>query len=156
MVGVAKEASVVSVRVLDCNGTGPVSTTLAGEPLQVFIHCFTAGNSRRICVVPSHQILHAAGMSRHKCKYMFRYLDLIKKCESREHSLAGLNWVAENAAPPAIAQLCLGLPQSNWSAALNSAVSSLIDNYNVTVIVADGNSDTDSCTISPGEPSLSS
>ena len=42
-----------------------------------------------------------------------------------------------------------GVPEGQWSAALNQAVSLLIDNYNITAVVAAGNSKVDSCTIAP-------
>ncbi|CAL5228884.1 g12099 [Coccomyxa viridis] len=94
-VGVAKEASVVAVRVLDCEGTGTIS-------------------------------------------------DLV----------AGLDWVASNAKQPAVATLSLGVPVGQWSQSLEQAARNLITKYNVTVIVASGNSEEDSCYISPGTPFL--
>ena len=42
-----------------------------------------------------------------------------------------------------------GVPEGQWSDALNQAVSYLIDNYNITAVVAAGNSKVDSCTIAP-------
>lgn len=46
--------------------------------------------------------------------------------------------------------VCLqGIPKGQWSDALTQAVTSLISNYKITTIVAAGNSQVDSCTISP-------
>ena len=41
-----------------------------------------------------------------------------------------------------------------WSQSLEQAARNLITKYNVTVIVASGNSEEDSCYISPGTPFL--
>ncbi|EIE20313.1 subtilisin-like protein [Coccomyxa subellipsoidea C-169] len=91
-VGVAKEANVVAVRVLDCEGTGTIS-------------------------------------------------DLV----------AGLDWVGRVAKPPAVATLSLGVPVGEWSRSLEEAARSLIRQYNISVVVASGNSDVDSCYIAPAD-----
>ena len=41
-----------------------------------------------------------------------------------------------------------------WSQSLEQAARSLITKYNVTVIVASGNSEEDSCYIAPGMPAV--
>ncbi|KAK9904031.1 hypothetical protein WJX75_002945 [Coccomyxa subellipsoidea] len=91
-VGVAKEANVVAVRVLDCEGTGTIS-------------------------------------------------DLV----------AGLDWVGRIAKPPAVATLSLGVPVGEWSRSLEEAARSLIRQYNISVVVASGNSDVDSCYVAPAD-----
>lgn len=53
---------------------------------------------------------------------------------------------------PVSKQLCClmqGIPEGQWSDALHQAVSTLILSYGITVVVAAGNSRTDSCTIVP-------
>ncbi|BDA45556.1 probable aqualysin-1 at C-terminar half [Coccomyxa sp. Obi] len=91
-VGVAKEANVVAVRVLDCEGTGTIS-------------------------------------------------DLV----------AGLDWVGRVATPPAVATLSLGVPVGEWSRSLEESARGLIRQFNISVVVASGNSDVDSCYIAPAD-----
>ncbi|CAK0785055.1 hypothetical protein CVIRNUC_008260 [Coccomyxa viridis] len=91
MVGVAKEARVVAVKVLGCDGSGTISSIIAG-----------------------------------------------------------LDWLMLNHVAPAVATMSLGVPVGQWSRALDSAVTSLIDQAKVTVVVAAGNTKADSCTIAPG------
>ena len=50
-----------------------------------------------------------------------------------------------------MATLSLGVPVGQWSQSLEQAARNLITHYNVTVIVASGNSEEDSCYIAPGE-----
>lgn len=88
-VGVARSARVVAVRVLGCDGSGSIATTVAG-----------------------------------------------------------LDYVAQHAKPPAVAMMSLGVPRGAWSRALSDAVSELIKR-NVTCVVAAGNSAQDSCDITP-------
>jgi subtilisin family serine protease len=89
--GVAKDAAIVPVRVLDCTGSGSWSGVIAG-----------------------------------------------------------LDWVANHTARPAVANLSLGGPASQ---ALDSAVAGVVAR-GVTVVVAAGNSNVDACTVSPArEPS---
>ena len=59
--------------------------------------------------------------------------------------IAGLDWVAQNSPGPAVANLSLG---GSYSAALNTAVKNLSDS-GVTVVVAAGNSGTDTASVSP-------
>ncbi|KAK9798184.1 hypothetical protein WJX73_010803 [Symbiochloris irregularis] len=89
-VGVAKEAEVVAVQVLGCEGDGTVSQVLAG-----------------------------------------------------------LDWVARSYQPPAIVAMSLGTQDSQESAALDAAVTSLVEQYNITVVVAAGNQASNSCIFSP-------
>lgn len=56
----------------------------------------------------------------------------------------------------AVAQLSLGVPVGQWSRSLEEAARSLIRQFNITVVVASGNSDVDSCYIAPGGCFLSS
>ncbi|KAK9868494.1 hypothetical protein WJX84_000258 [Apatococcus fuscideae] len=91
-VGVAKEARIVAVRVLDCAGSGSVSSVVAG-----------------------------------------------------------LDWVATNAQLPAVVTLSLGITKGSNSQALEQAVTSLIQNFNVTVVAASGNTDGDSCQEAPAD-----
>ena len=63
--------------------------------------------------------------------------------------LAGLNYVAAVAQPPAIAVLSLGVPRGEWSVSLAQAVSSLVNTHGVLVVVAAGNSAGDSCSLVP-------
>ncbi|GAB4817850.1 hypothetical protein N2152v2_004896 [Parachlorella kessleri] len=89
-VGVAKEANVVAVRILDCTGSGTISNTVAG-----------------------------------------------------------LDWVAANARKPAVVTLSLGIQVGSWSRVLEDSVRSLARNYNITVVVASGNSGVDACYVAP-------
>lgn len=59
--------------------------------------------------------------------------------------IRGIGWVLENHQQPAIATLSLGGSRSH---SVNSAVEALVD-ANITVVVASGNSDADSCMFSP-------
>jgi subtilisin family serine protease len=64
--------------------------------------------------------------------------------------IAGIDWVANNAARPAVANMSLG---GGLSAALNSAVANAVA-HGVTMVVAAGNENLDACTKSPAsEPS---
>jgi subtilisin family serine protease len=63
--------------------------------------------------------------------------------------IAGVNWVAQNSIHPAVANMSLG---GNYSASLNSAVTSLV-NSGVFVAVAAGNSSADACNYSPASAS---
>ncbi|KAL3133536.1 hypothetical protein ABBQ38_007387 [Trebouxia sp. C0009 RCD-2024] len=90
VVGVAKEASLVAVRVLDCKGAGQVSDVVAG-----------------------------------------------------------LEWVGLNHKLPAVVTMSLGVKAGQWSQTLQSAVTNLIQQYGITVVVATGNSKIDACTITP-------
>ncbi|KAK9838768.1 hypothetical protein WJX74_002956 [Apatococcus lobatus] len=91
-VGVVKESKIVAIRVLDCYGSGSVSSVVAG-----------------------------------------------------------LDWIASNAQPPAIVTLSLGISKGSASQSLEQAVSSLIQNFNVTVIAASGNTNGDSCQEAPAD-----
>ena len=65
--------------------------------------------------------------------------------------MAGLDWVAANARSPAVVMMSLGVGKGQWSQALERATRSLILDYNITVVVASGNSRTNSCSIVPGD-----
>ena len=52
--------------------------------------------------------------------------------------VAGLDWVATNAQLPAVVTLSLGITKGSNSQALEQAVTSLIQNFNVTVVAASG------------------
>lgn len=89
-VGVAKDASVVSVRILDCEGSGTISNTVAA-----------------------------------------------------------LDWVAANHKAPAVVTLSLGIQVGSWSQVLEDAVTSLVNDHGITVVVAAGNSAVDACYVAP-------
>ena len=89
-VGVAKDADVVSVRILDCDGSGSISNTVAA-----------------------------------------------------------LDWVAANHKAPAVVTLSLGIQVGSWSRVLEDAVSALINQHGITVVVAAGNSAVDACYVAP-------
>lgn len=90
IVGVAKSAKIVSVRVLGCTGVGAVSDVVAG-----------------------------------------------------------LDWIAKYADKPAIVTMSLGIRVGEWSAIMEAAVSRLIHEHNIAVIVASGNSAVDACDVAP-------
>lgn len=52
--------------------------------------------------------------------------------------VAGLDWVAANAQLPAIVTLSLGISKGSASQSLEQAVTSLVQDFNVTVIAASG------------------
>lgn len=52
--------------------------------------------------------------------------------------VAGLDWVASNAQLPAIVTLSLGISKGSASQSLEQAVTSLVQDFNVTVIAASG------------------
>ena len=89
-VGIAKQANVIGVRVLDCEGSGNISTTVAG-----------------------------------------------------------LDWVAANYEKPAVVALSLGVSVGRWSQSLEDSVTTLINDHDIAVVVASGNSAVDSCFIAP-------
>lgn len=90
IVGVAKSAKVVSVRVLGCAGVGAVSDVVAG-----------------------------------------------------------LDWIAKHAHKPAIVTMSLGIRVGEWSTVMEAAVSTLMREHNIAVIVASGNSAMDACNVAP-------
>ena len=63
--------------------------------------------------------------------------------------VAALDWVAANAARPAVVTLSLGVPAGNWSAALEAAVRAVSVNAGIPVIVAAGNNEVDACSVAP-------
>ncbi|GAX79338.1 hypothetical protein CEUSTIGMA_g6779.t1 [Chlamydomonas eustigma] len=89
-VGVAKDAHVIAVRILDCTGSGTVSNTVAG-----------------------------------------------------------LDWISRHLVHPSVIVMSLGVPEGSWSSTLESAVSSIIKDHGVTVVVAAGNSKSDACSVVP-------
>ena len=53
--------------------------------------------------------------------------------------LAGLDWVAQHAEPPAVVSLSLGIQNGTWGAArLAEATRSLVELHNLTVVAAAG------------------
>ena len=61
-----------------------------------------------------------------------------------------LEWVAENHGRdgnngPAVVTLSLGVPLGSWSAPLEGAIRTVVSSFDITVIVASGNSRTDRC-----------
>lgn len=67
--------------------------------------------------------------------------------------VAGLDWVAEKAQQPAIVTMSLGTQDPTGSQALDGAVKALTTRFNITVIVAAGNDNANSCSFAPGKPS---
>jgi subtilisin family serine protease len=65
-------------------------------------------------------------------------------------TIAGLDWLAENAVAPAVALLSLGVTTGQWSKVLENTVRAIVKEKNVTVVVAAGNSKVDACNIAPG------
>ncbi|KAK9838622.1 hypothetical protein WJX74_000008 [Apatococcus lobatus] len=63
-------------------------------------------------------------------------------------TLAGLEWVAENAEPPAVVIMSLG-SDSEFAAPMEQAVRRLVQDFNLTVVSAAGNSRKDACNTSP-------
>ena len=55
-------------------------------------------------------------------------------------SLAGLDWIARNAEPPAVVILSLGVADGVFAASLEQAVRSLVQDFNITVVTAAGGS----------------
>ena len=53
-------------------------------------------------------------------------------------AIAGLDWVAQHAEPPAVVSLSLGVPAGNWTLGLEEAARSLVQDYNLTVVAATG------------------
>lgn len=53
-------------------------------------------------------------------------------------SLAGLDWIAHNAEPPAVVILSLGLADGKFAAPLGQAVRRLVQDFNLTVVTAAG------------------
>ncbi|KAK9868509.1 hypothetical protein WJX84_010693 [Apatococcus fuscideae] len=64
-------------------------------------------------------------------------------------AIAGLDWVAQHAEPPAVVSLSLGVPAGNWTLGLEEAARSLVQDYNLTVVAATGNNQKDACGTSP-------
>jgi len=162
-VGVAKEANVVAVRVLDCE----VCPTLR----QYEEKCYSSSghsDTGSLHAGKLHTVISTQGTG--------TISDLV----------AGLDWVGRVATPPgdafsdsnamlaskfdtacvkcssevwpfdtAVATLSLGVPVGEWSRSLEEAARSLIRQFNISVVVASGNSDVDSCYIAPGEHSAS-
>lgn len=55
-------------------------------------------------------------------------------------SLAGLDWIARNAEPPAVVILSLGVADGVFADSLEHAVRSLVQDFNITVVTAAGGS----------------
>ncbi|GBF97760.1 peptidase S8 [Raphidocelis subcapitata] len=64
--------------------------------------------------------------------------------------IKGLEWVAANHVPPAIAHMSV---EGAYSSVVNRAVEQLIANHNLHVVVSAGNSALDACRVSPGSTS---
>lgn len=122
-VGVAKEAAVVGVRVLDCDGAGSIANVISGG------HAQATKGGRAAFLLSGKRMLHQR----------------MPACLLRR---AGLDWVAANAAKPAVAVLSLGVPAGGWSNSLEGAVRSLVA-AGVAVTVAAGNDAADSCGVAP-------
>lgn len=162
-VGVAKEANVVAVRVLDCEAC-PHHSQYEARMRSTSGHLFTGS----LHAGKPHTVISMQGTG--------TISDLV----------AGLDWVGRVATPPgnavpesnavlasqfntarveissevwpsdtAVATLSLGVPVGEWSRSLEEAARSLIRQFNISVVVASGNSDVDSCYIAPGEHSAS-
>ena len=69
--------------------------------------------------------------------------------------IAGLDWVAQQHAFPAVVSMSLGTQDVQGSQSLDAAVHSLVHNHNITVVVAAGNQNTNSCAFSPGAAHIS-
>jgi len=63
--------------------------------------------------------------------------------------LTALDWIVEQALRPAIVTLSLGIARGTWSLALEKAVSSIVLQHGISVVVASGNTAGDACDISP-------
>ncbi|DBA91935.1 TPA: hypothetical protein ACH3X2_003834 [Trebouxia sp. C0005] len=61
----------------------------------------------------------------------------------------GLEWVGMNHKLPAVVTMSLGVQAGQWSQALQSAVTNLIEKHGITVVVATGNDQIDACQITP-------
>lgn len=75
-------------------------------------------------------------------------------CEGRgtvSQVVAGLDWIARWHTSPAVVTMSLGTQDVQGSEALDYTVRTLVHDHNVTVVVAAGNSNSNSCMLSPGE-----
>ena len=84
------------------------------------------------------------GMAKGATVHSVRVLD----CDGeglKSWSIAGMNWIAENAEPHPVVNLSLG---GSYSASVNSAVSSLVTS-GIPVVAAAGNDATNACGVSP-------
>lgn len=132
-VGVAKEANVVGIRVLDCDGAGSISDVVAGA------------TSTGSCQVDAPAPLGYGAPSRGS-EALFT---------AAVYCHAALEWVADNAAKPAVASLSLGVPSGGWSRAMEVAVERLVQSVGIPVVVAAGNSAKDACSIAPARRGMS-
>jgi subtilisin family serine protease len=125
-VGIAKEASVMALRVLDCQGAGSVSNVVAGAAAKA---CRTAA---ACCVVSTrHWLLACMQAKEHTC---------LPTAASTIHvaaANAALDWVVRNATKPAVATLSLGIPVGAWSRALEAAARRVLA-AGILVVVAAG------------------
>jgi subtilisin family serine protease len=125
-VGVAKEAAVVALRVLDCQGAGSVSNVVAGATAAA---CRTAA---ACCVVSTEQTRHMCNCTKVACLSV-----RCSKNHGRAAATAALDWVVRNATKPAIATLSLGIPVGSWSRALEAAARRVLA-AGILVVVAAG------------------
>lgn len=174
-VGVAKEARVVAVRVLDCEGAGSISSVVAGESTHHAVHSL----SWQVVVADSnttraHACQHKAqpqtacallcigsGWQQDRTASALQAGKqpwLSQACHSCTpvahatvfgHACAGLDWVAQTAVKPAVVSLSLGVPAGQWSQPMEDAIKHLTEVVGLPVVVASGNSAKDSCGVAP-------
>eukprot|EP01023_Acetabularia_acetabulum_P067910 TRINITY_DN9490_c0_g1_i8.p1 TRINITY_DN9490_c0_g1~~TRINITY_DN9490_c0_g1_i8.p1 ORF type:complete len:592 (-),score=94.94 TRINITY_DN9490_c0_g1_i8:1086-2861(-) len=98
--------------------------------------------------VASTAIGRAVGLAKEARAVGVRVLDC--KGQGRVGNLiAGIDWVVDNIHGPSVATLSLGIMKGAGSRALNQAVKSMTNDYDVTTVVASGNLGMDSCDIVP-------
>ena len=128
-VGIAKEASVVALRVLDCQGAGSVSNVVAGAAaVDTTQH---AGQQQHAVLCPlAIGCLHACKQRLHPCLPTAPTTHVAA-------AIAALDWVVRNATKPAVATLSLGIPVGAWSRALEAAARRVLA-AGILVVVAAG------------------
>lgn len=133
-VGVAKEASLVALRVLDCQGAGSVSNVVAGVGCIGCMAASTAGNLAPI------SLKSADGSTGRACTQpLLPQCFSCSTCEARALGacIAALDWVTHNGTKPSVATLSLGIPVGAWSQTLEDATKRVLA-AGILVVVAAG------------------
>jgi subtilisin family serine protease len=156
-VGVAKSATLVAVRVLDCSGSGTISDTVAGGQRGGWVEgnrCLggtgsvcvqkepstgqqpTAAGARittafLLSVCPSRSV-HEHDSTCHVCAIHHSQPIVLLPCTP------GIEWVAQHRQLPAVAIMSLGVSSGDWSATLEASTRSLINDIGIPAVVASG------------------
>lgn len=113
--------------------------------------CGTADNNGHGTHVAGTILGNTLGVARQASVVPVDVFDCVYNTGNSDDLIAGINWIISDHLPgePAVANISLGLDFGVTSTLLDTAVRNLI-NDGVTVVIASGNDNNDSCATSPG------